>query len=473
MKRKVVVLLSIIVILTISLIININYNNLKEKSTITTDKPIKNENRVIAAYIKGEISTSFPTTNDYSGKVKCHDKNGNAISSTAKVKWNGTKWVVNISNLTDANAKCNVYFIDPEPDGWSDAEEGTLIAALKSNQATANKDTASGMTTPGKQFPRTNEGLRLAEDDYGTSFYYRGGVENNYVVFAGMCWRIVRVDGAGNTKLVLYNYNPNEVNNPCASTEDGDTNAFARISGTTYQSSFNSTYSSNAYVGFMYGSPGASTYDAEHANTNKSAILQNLETWYNEKLVSYESNLADTIWCNDKSIVTDTTYNPYSTTPTGLGYNQEITYYGAMYRILPSASSSPTLVCQDASGSNAKLSKFTVNDTTNGNGLLTKKIGLLTIDETIYAGVVGWSDSNNACYLTNNASSIKWWTLSPGLFSGSKASLVYSVDSNYTVPVWVNDSLGLRPAVSLKSTTSVTTESATNPGTASNPFIVS
>ena len=35
-------------------------------------------------------------------------------------------------------------------------------------------------------------------------YYYRGNVNNNYVVFAGFCWRMVRTTDTGGIKL-LYN----------------------------------------------------------------------------------------------------------------------------------------------------------------------------------------------------------------------------------------------------------------------------
>ena len=35
--------------------------------------------------------------------------------------------------------------------------------------------------------------LASTDDDYGTSYYFRGAVKNNYVEFANKCWRIVRV----------------------------------------------------------------------------------------------------------------------------------------------------------------------------------------------------------------------------------------------------------------------------------------
>ena len=47
-----------------------------------------------------------------------------------------------------------------------------------------------------------------AEDDLGTTDYYRGNVTNNYVSFAGFIWRIVRIHGDGTMNspfVVSYN----------------------------------------------------------------------------------------------------------------------------------------------------------------------------------------------------------------------------------------------------------------------------
>ena len=43
--------------------------------------------------------------------------------------------------------------------------------------------------------------LASTEDDYGTSYYFRGAVKNNYVQFANKCWRIVRITGDGSVIL--------------------------------------------------------------------------------------------------------------------------------------------------------------------------------------------------------------------------------------------------------------------------------
>ena len=45
----------------------------------------------------------------------------------------------------------------------------------------------------------------------------------------------------------------------------------------------------------------------------------------------------------------------------------------------------PTFICPD-DNNGGKLSKFTVKDTNNGNGNLNYKIGLLTVDEILFAG---------------------------------------------------------------------------------------
>ena len=41
-----------------------------------------------------------------------------------------------------------------------------------------------------------------APDDYGTSYYFRGNVENNWVKFAGYYWRILRINGDGSIRMI-------------------------------------------------------------------------------------------------------------------------------------------------------------------------------------------------------------------------------------------------------------------------------
>ena len=332
-----------------------------------------------------------------------------------------------------------------------------------------NNKVQTPLTTPGRAVSVENEALLAStEDDYGTSYYFRGTVKNNYVQFANKCWRIVRITGDGSVKLVLNNDNTSNVSNPCSS--GNDTAAFAHYDGTNYRSAFNSSTNDNAYVGFMYGTAGSSDYVSTHANINKSTILTNLETWYKNNLESYESKLADTIWCNDKS--TFTTFTSGSTFGTGDGYGTNETGYGAYNRILggkATSYASPSLICPN-DNNGGKLSKFTVSDTINGNGNLTYKIGLLTADELAYAGYAPNLYSYDTTYLQENATGHFWWTMSPNYFSGDgdgfSVWLIFGENGNFICPLATVES-GIRPAISLVSSTNATGE-----GTKKNPYIV-
>ena len=295
--------------------------------------------------------------------------------------------------------------------------------------------------------------LASTEDDYGTSYYFRGAVKNNYVEFANKCWRIVRVGGDGSVKLILHNDNTAGAANPCSSANNSTNAAFARYSGTTYRSAFNDNYNDNAYIGFKYGTPGSSTYEATHANTNKSTILTNLETWYNNNLKTYESVIDDTVWCNDKTNVTDTTYDPWDYTPNGYGYATNITYYGATQRLVSNSDSAggtgPSLKC------NGELSK------------ITSKVGLITADELAFAGYA-YGKNNTTTYLQENATSDYWWSLSPVVFDGGYAFVLDVSGGEGSFGIGFVFAAGVvRTSISLRSTTNVTGD-----GTSENPFIV-
>ena len=309
--------------------------------------------------------------------------------------------------------------------------------------------------------------LASTEDDYGTSYYFRGAVKNNYVQFANKCWRIVRITRDGSVKLVLHNDNTSGTSNPCFSANNSASAAFARYSGTAYTSMFNSS-GDNAYIGFMYGTTGAPDYASTHANINKSTILTNLEVWYKNNLSAYEDMLADIIWCNDKS--TFTTFTRGLTYGTGLGYGTNKTGYGAFNRLYGGNAAlyaNPSLICPD-DNNGGKLSKFTVSDTVNGNGNLTYKIGLLTADEVAFAGH-SKTNGNNSTYLQENATGTFWWSLSPSDVENHYTSVqrVRGSDGNLT-SFYSYDRSGVRPSISLVSNIEISDGS----GTSEDPYVV-
>ncbi|MDO4341314.1 MAG: hypothetical protein Q4C44_01040 [bacterium] len=328
----------------------------------------------------------------------------------------------------------------------------------------------------------TEKILSSTQDDYGTSYYFRGAVENNYVEYANMCWRIVRVTGDGSIKLVLYNYNGLTENgfNVASKTPCNETGA--ELSFVSYNQTYNSVYfnrfgADNAHEGLMYGNIGcsdgislrekacleaggtwknSSSYLEAHANINKSTILINLEEWYDNVLSKQsgfnDDQLADTIWCNDKK-----TENTIS-----LGYGENTTSYAPAIRI---SAGEPSLICpNDNLGGN--LSKFTVSDTINGNGDLSKKIGLLTIDEITFAGGAA-RRPNSSYYLYQNALK-DWWLLSPHSYAYGVAR-TWLIESDGLYDFGTHDELDqayIRPSISLVSNIKI----SSGTGTATDPY---
>ena len=386
------------------------------------------------------VSTGLKANEEKSYDLKIWMDSAVTTEQGLNKNWSGK--IVVVSNAAEEPA--------PAPNGWYEAGSGTLLAALRDSNTLKTP-----ITTPGAAISTASEALLAStEDDYGTSYYFRGAVKNNYVQFANKCWRIVRVGGDGFVKLILHNDNKAGAANPCASANNSTSAAFARFSGTTYTSAFNSSYNDNAYVGFKYGTVGASDYATTHANTNKSTILTNLETWYTNNLKTYESVIDDNVWCNDKTNVTDTSYDPWGITPNGKGYAKNVTYYGATQRLVSKSKSAggagPSLKC------NGELSK------------ITSKVGLITADELAFAGYA-FNIGNTTTYLQENATDTYWWSLSPINFNGSNAyvwSVVGSLGGLYNYSV--RNACGLRPSISLVSSTTI----SSGTGTSEDPYVV-
>ena len=297
-------------------------------------------------------------------------------------------------------------------------------------------------------------GIYEAEDDLGTSYYFRGNVDNNYVYFANNWFRIIRINGDGTIRMI-YTGNPN------------DSSANQYIS----KSAYNSSYNDNAYVGYMYGSAGASTYEATHANTNNSTIKTVVDNWYQNNLSSYSQYIADAIYCNDREVVNVTyTYNNGTNTTTynGNGTGTNKSAYASLKR--NHIDHNPTLKCSNNND------KFTVSNTL-GNGALTNPIGLPTTDEIVMSGANAYDNAtssyiiNHSCYLC--AKGGNWyWTMTPNRFTGGFPGGTAYVDSVYSGGyvsdgIVNDDDFAVLPVVSLKS--NAITGGA---GTVSNPFYV-
>ena len=295
----------------------------------------------------------------------------------------------------------------------------------------------------------TDEGIYAAQDDYGTSYYFRGAVENNYVQFVGYYWRIIRINGDGTIRLIY---------DGTSAHANGESSSDRQIGTSRY----NSTYGDNAYAGYMMGidnecepaescsgSAKTTSYNQAHSNTYSSTIKKAVDNWYKTNILDagYSDKVADVIYCNDRQI------DPSSS---GTGYGTSETDYGAYYRLY--TNKSPILTCSQ------KNDAFTVSDTTKGNGALTYPVGLITADEVAMGGgASGSSNSNSNYYLyTGNY----YWIMSPFLYGGTVIVGLLD-DDGFLGFDDCYESYGIRPVISLKSSVELL-----GSGTQNDPWVV-
>ena len=138
-------------------------------------------------------------------------------------------------------------------------------------------------------------GIYEAEDDLGTSYYFRGNITNNYVKFANFYWRIVRINGDGTIRMI-YDGTQAYANN--ATTKDN-------IVGT---SAYNTNYADNSFVGYMNGTvdgtnfpsggTNSTSYNEAHTNTTDSTIKTYLDNRYKTNILytGYSGKVVDAIY---------------------------------------------------------------------------------------------------------------------------------------------------------------------------------
>ena len=335
-------------------------------------------------------------------------------------------------------------------------------------------------------------GIYSAEDDLGTSYYFRGNITNNYVKFgqytedayaiydsttgtssyasscgdatsciqialAGdyMYWRIVRINGDGTVRMIYTGTSPYENSDETESRHMG-------------KSKFNINSNDNAYVGYMYGTAGSTTYEDTHANINDSSIKTTIDRWYSKYLnTNYSSYIADAIYCNDRTNVTDETLNTFFGA-TGEGFGTNVTLYSLYGRTSISSegmpeSVTPTLKCQNEND------RFTTNPTVGtvtGDDKLTYPVGLITADELAFAGGYWYLDDtyiNEESYLFD---STVFWAMSPGNVNVDYAGEFIGRDGAVSIDN-VSSGGGVRLSVSLKSDA---IKSGT--GTTTDPFTI-
>ena len=363
------------------------------------------------------IQTIEPARIGYEGFISSHSVLYNAKSFRPVITLNGE----NLWKSGDGSAS-NPYEIQDLPETLSER-----LLSDKSTRPGERTDFSTVLTTD------NTKTLYTGTEDGTTVYYFAGNATDNWVKFGGYYWRIIRTNADGSTRMLYHG------------TSTTATDAYI---GT---STFNSTYNDPMYVGYIYGTSNSTAID--RSNTNNSTIKEVIDVWYKNNLnTNYGKYISTTAaYCNDRNVI-DGTYNTSSFS------------YAGRTRLY--SNKAPTYNCLTTED------KFTITGNI-GNGKLTYPIALMTADEISYAG--GVYDKNSLTWYYYNSvkssstGSINWWLISPFNWYGNTAYTFLVYGSNHSGVLgnsYVNNTLGVRPVISLKA--DVVYKSGD--GTASSPY---
>ncbi len=432
--------------------------------TIRNDEPVCEGYQFKGWQISEEDETDITKVNGSQFKMPLHDVHIRATWSKLDIKKSMAGSIYEPTTLLKEITTKNTWILDDNLDFSDYKEAGTAGYYIRNG----------------------------TQDLSNPIYYYRGAVTDNNVVFAEMCWKIVRTTETGGIKLV---YNGPVVDNngrsTCPNTTEDDTQIKTQFSSYYNASPFNGSEDLAAYVGYMFNTnvKEATSDDmvsagltSEDVNTTDSSIKKEVDAWFKTNMTNEEDNtkkdysiyLENAVWCNDRSF--------------GSQLDSDI-YFGSYNRYLaqkaPGSIDAFYLTDDDACPN--IIDRFTVKNLNGqgdggGNGALTYPVGLLTADEVALAGLGGeiydedgnqlGSVYNEKSWLNNGA---EFWTMSPS-FNTSDYSSVFQVYNNEGNGLSINglhtfsvvSPFGIRPVVSLESKTII----YGGDGSVDNPYLV-
>lgn len=274
----------------------------------------------------------------------------------------------------------------------------------------------------------TNEGMFAANDNQGTSYYFRGAVNNNWIKYGkdssnkDIYWRIIRINGDNSIRMI-YSGTVNPISEYSVVNSNG---VFMQTTTTGIRTTKFNNFSNRAeYVGYMY------TTNSQHGYQTSSLIKNSVDNWFKNTTLNGDTNVVDNVFCNDRNLPRGT----WNSIPTN---NIE---YGPRKRFLDSLI--PSLNCENSQD------RFT-KSTTIGNGKLIYPVGLITADEVSLAGSY-WLSNNKTFYLYTG---YNYYTMSPNLVkkysSGSIISYVFIMTEEGNMPNYsVTSTAYIRPVINL------------------------
>ena len=315
---------------------------------------------LVSMYVNGDYVTKLDENKTY--KIESYN-----CSNGEELSWDTKTNTLNITPILE-NTSCDVNFVE--------TKYLTLVEQIKQDnipQSDAGISFRSTSAQDGTKGLYYTSDLTKTENSV-TVYYYRGEVENNYVVFGNYCWRIVRTVEDGSVRL--------------------------RYGGAA-------THNGEIYTCPQTGTAvniGTSVYYNDYMNKNyvnyKTSIIKGvIENWYRVNIqyksdgVTENTNLID--------LVLDSTYCNDMSEPT-------TNYFGAYNRLY--TNKSPQYKCPSSTYG------YTV-----AKGDLTYPVALLTADEVAYAGNVNnTANTNNYLKTAEN-----YFTMTPFRYYSTHAYLWY------------------------------------------------
>ncbi len=473
------------------------YIKLESKEKIDIEGKIKIEEsnskpkiNVIAAYIEQEDGSYNKVIDGIPTSGYTINKNKSACSNGATPMWDSTNKGVIVSNLTKNGTECYLYYDLLKGGGIILADNKVQGVLPESISTTACDDNTNDSSHASGSCTSTDSGVYETEDDFGKSYVFRGTVDNNWVHFANMYWRIIRINGNGTIRLIYAGTSkPTE-----GKWGNTGANAAIKISTGATRSAFNDYYNDNKYVGYMFGTTESGSVNSEeipttsykeaHENNYESTIKEEIDKWYVGES-GIQTQFRDKIdvetgFCNDRELSPATHGSYLGVKESTAGYANTQTAYAAYHRAHDTGTSfdltqEPTLKCGNKTrdlftGPNAQGIIDSEGNEIKGNNALTYPVGLITADEVIMAGFLLGNKNYGYWLYTGDY----YWTMSPYSVDSRGYAAMFYVDTGGTLGTSiVNNPYGIRPVINLKANTKLTTEdNGYDPGTIENPYVV-
>ena len=435
-KRNIII--GVIAVLLISAVI-LNFTRAKYRTT--ADIPIASgtinyslaDLNIVGLYINGEEATELDSSKNYTLDTEqstCTYKDGSIIDNLSLSYDSNTK-TFTIAPYTTKGTKCYLYFNEKLAAG------DTIIANSKKGTGTPNfgNTSCTNGTNNGGNCEEQTVGLYEEQTSLGTTYYFRGDVNDNYVSFAGYYWRIIRINEDGSIRII-YNGEKSAVDSAGKETvlangyNDGNTK-YTQIQESVY----NSLTNRSEYVGFRY-----TEGSQRPSNTNtgtESTIKGVLDTWYSNNLQAYDNMIVSTPgFCNDREMASGSSW-----------------------------SSQPSSHIAYAAFDRLDITYQLTYECSNNNDLYQTKIGLITGDEVMHAGGKGGTNNYGYYLYTGNS----YWTMSPYFFDARGYAYMFQVFSTGSLGNYsVGYTYGVRPVINLSANTTIKSGN----GTISSPYEV-